>query len=489
MAASAVVATRSFLRRRGGVIVAAPIATASRHQDGCIQRHCGGVVHGMPLAARAPQLLAFQRRGLAAATVGPPTQAAAMIQSAYPEGSMAQSILERCQEAAVSRGVDVAATYEPWLPVDLMQTMILDFHEAVGCSWAAAIVGTCLGIRLILLPLSVLALRGNREKALLQPRFNELIEKQKTLNLEGNQEKVQEVTKELQAFTQKHGRFFMLKGVWNVIFLQVPLYITAFAAMRGLASHPDMFRGFAMESPLWLDSLALADPYALLPLMTGAMMLTNIEIFGAPDAELASMQQQVSSQFGERNTEDNPFLKYHKYILRGSMILFVPLTWSFPSGVFIFMSTNFVSTMLQNQVLKLPAIERLLELPPTPEAVAEAARAAKLADSGPPGLLALGTTLGGARGNHAVNGLRLNVVDGNSNNSGSAYRNGGGHVQQQQSQQLQQLQQGLLGTSTDAILGERNSRNTHGQVQFKRVGDLQVSSRFEVKRDVRHSAG
>merc|ERR1719195_762552 len=305
--------------------------------------------------------------------------------------------------------------------------------------------------------------------------------------MEGNQEKINEVTKELQAFTQKHGRVFMLKGIWNVLFLQVPLYITAFTAMRGLACHPDLFRGFAMESRLWLDSLALADPYALLPMLTGAMMLTNIEIFGAPDAELASMQQQVSSQFGERNTEDNPFLKYHKYILRGSMVLFVPLTWSFPSGVFIFMSTNFASTMIQNQVLKMPAIERLLELPPTPEAVAEAARAAKLADSGPPGLLALGTTLGGGRDNHAVNGLRLNVIDGNSSNSGRLYRSGGENALQKQ--RHEQQQQRLRGPSAAVTVDGRGSTSTHGQVKFKRVGDLQVSSHFEVKRERRHSAG
>merc|ERR1711956_21488 len=112
---------------------------------------------------------------------------------------------------------------------------------------------------------------------------------------------------------------------------------------------------------------------------------------------------------------------------------------------------------------------------------AEGARAAKLSDSGPPGLLALGTTLGGR--DSAVNGLRLNVIDGNSN-SGRPYRNGGEHALQKQRQQ-----QRLHGLSAAATVDRRGSTSTHGQVQFKRVGDLQVSSHFEVKRERRHSAG
>merc|ERR1712060_211628 len=100
-------------------------------------------------------------------------------------------------------------------------------------------------------------------------------------------EKLGECAKKLQEFTQKHGRFFMLKGTWNLICFQMPLYITAFAAMRGLASHPDIFRGFAMEAPGWLDSLALQDPYAILPVFTAAIMLTNIELFGSIDTEVS----------------------------------------------------------------------------------------------------------------------------------------------------------------------------------------------------------
>jgi len=282
----------------------------------------------------------------------------------YPEGSPAEALLARCLEAAVSRGVDVTAPYEPWLPVDLMQTLLVDIHEATGCSWFAAIMLAVLGIRIVTLPISVAAVRAGREKAVIQPKFEALMQKQKSMSISSNQEQAARVEKELGQFTQKHGRFFMLKGTGNLILFQMPLYMTAFASMRGFANHPDLFRGFAMESPLWLDSLALSDPYALLPLLTAAMFVTNTELFGSIDTEVAQAAPTVSESTSSQVTGESTFKKYQKWIMRGSAVFFVPMTWNFPAGVFVFMSTNTVLSSLQNVVLRLPALERLLEIPP-----------------------------------------------------------------------------------------------------------------------------
>lgn len=319
---------------------------------------------------------------------GPLNESVAKAQASYPDGSMSQQLLEKCLEAALSRGTDLSIEYKPWLPVDLMQTLLVDVHEAAGCSWLTAIVIACLAIRVVSLPISVAAIRGTREKALLQPKYNELTIKQQQYATAGDQEKSAEVQKQIQEFQTKHGKLFMLKGTWNLMCFQMPLYITAFAAIRGLASHPDVFRGFAMEAPLWLDSLALADPYAILPCMTAAIMLTNIELFGSIDSEI--VPQKSSSELSAVSGQ-NPLMKYQKHIMRGSALMFVPFTWGFPSGVFVFMSTNMLASAVQNRVLKLPFVERALELPPTAEEVAKTA--ALLRNAGLPALVPLGDTL------------------------------------------------------------------------------------------------
>lgn len=303
----------------------------------------------------------------------------------YPKDSPSSHLLERCLEAAVARGVDVDAPYEPWLPVDLMQTLLLDVHEALGCSWFSSIIIAVIGIRVISLPVSIAAIRGSREKALIQPKFAALMERQKMATAEGNQEKAGEVSKQLQDFTQKHGRLFMLKGTGNLIFFQVPLYITAWQAMLGFASHPDLFRGFAMEAPLWLDSLALADPYYFYPMLTAAVMLTNAELFGSIDTEASSVS--MDGLQGPQAALE----KYRPWIMRGSMVFFLYFTMSMPAGVFVFMSTNLVTASLLNRLLKEPALERLLEVPPPPDTVKDTAIAGVFVS--PSHLTPLGSTL------------------------------------------------------------------------------------------------
>lgn len=308
---------------------------------------------------------------------------------------MSQNLLQKCSEAALGRGTDVAAEYHPWLPVDIFQTMLVDIHEYAGCSWMTAIIFTCLGIRLISLPITVSAMRGAREKAILQPEFQELTAKQNALQLEGDQEKTQEIQKKIQAFTQKHGKFFMLRGTGNLLLFQMPLYVTAFAAIRGIANHPDIWRGFAMESPLWLDSLALQDPYYILPVLTGAIMMTNTELFGSIDTEAAAASpmgetSEPAANAGPAAVGQNTLQKYQKHFMRGSAIMFIPLTMSFPAGVFVFMSTNMLSSTFQNRLLRNPTMERLLELPPRVEELKAQNLTIK---SGVPALAPLGLAL------------------------------------------------------------------------------------------------
>lgn len=322
------------------------------------------------------------RRGI----MGPAGPTQALVDAAgYPADSMSRNLLLRCMDEAVLRGIDVTSVYTPWLPVDVMQTLIINVHDGMGCSWFMSIVVACLGIRVVTLPVSIAAIRGAREKALIQPEFQKLTEQQRQLSMEGNQQKAQEVAKKLQAFTQKHGKLFMLKGSWNLICFQMPLYITAFAAMRGFANYPDVFRGFAMEAPLWLDSLALSDPYCLMPLFTASLMLTNTELHGSIDTEVSQ-----ASPLAEVGGQPATMQKYQKWVMRGAAVMFIPMTWNFPAGVFVFMSTNMLCSSFQNRILRLPALERLLEIP----ALAKDQEAANIAASkGPPALLPLAGTV------------------------------------------------------------------------------------------------
>merc|ERR1711972_945570 len=166
--------------------------------------------------------------------------------------------------------------------------------------------------------------------------------------------------------------------------------------MRGFANHPDIFPGFAMESPLWLDSLALPDPCAVLLMLTAVIMLTNTELFGSIDTE-ASQANPLADVTGPGG--QGTFQKYQKWVMRGAAVLFVPMTWNFPAGVFVFMSTNLLVSSVQNRVLKLPALERLLEIPMTAERQKEIEA---IAATGPPALLPINRSLAMAKAIQAM---------------------------------------------------------------------------------------
>eukprot|EP00933_Yihiella_yeosuensis_P017713 TRINITY_DN14759_c0_g1_i1.p1 TRINITY_DN14759_c0_g1~~TRINITY_DN14759_c0_g1_i1.p1 ORF type:complete len:463 (-),score=46.08 TRINITY_DN14759_c0_g1_i1:63-1451(-) len=346
-----------------------------------------------------PKVVGLQARLI---STGPVTQHVA--NAGYPENSMTQGLLDKCMEAALGRGVNATAEYHPWLPVDLFQTMLVDIHEYAGCSWFAAITFACIGIRIITLPISIGAIRGAREKAIIQPEFNELMNKQQAASASGDSQKSTDIQQKMQAFQQKHGKFFMLKGTGNLILFQMPLYITAFAAIRGISSHPDKFPGFAMEAPLWLDSLALADPYCILPLLTSAIMLTNTELFGSIDTETAaaSPMNETENQAPSSSMAmgQSTMQKYQKHFMRAGAVMFIPFTMSFPSGVFVFMSTNMITSTLQNRILRHPALERALEIPPRPEETAGAL--ARHNAAGPPALVPLAMALPRVPKNHLL---------------------------------------------------------------------------------------
>eukprot|EP00438_Fugacium_kawagutii_P033667 Skav204064 [mRNA] locus=scaffold3:453706:456303:- [translate_table: standard] len=87
--------------------------------------------------------------------------------------------------------------------------------------------------------------------------------------------------------------------------------------------------------------------------------LTNQEVFGSVDMEAPTTESTTDTPGGPGTMQ-----KYAKWFSRASALVFIPFTSGFPAGVFIFMCTNMVTAALQNRVLRNPAVERWLEIPP-----------------------------------------------------------------------------------------------------------------------------
>jgi len=277
-----------------------------------------------------------------------------------PPGSTADVLMQRCIEQAGESGF-VTETYDPWTNVDLVQTLIISLVDNFGISWFTAIMVSSVLLRLVTFPLAVRGIRGSREKSRARPEFDALFKlQQEAINDKSSKKaagKQEEVRNQMDAFQKKYGSpyFFPFKGTWPIMLVQVPLYLTVFRSMKGFADHPHLFPDLALESPLWLESLALPDPTYVLPSISVGLMLLNLQLYGSLDAGAESLNS--------KKHDNESLQKWAPYIVRASVFLILPFSGGMPSAVFVYMATNTVVVGLQNMLLKLPSVEAFLEFP------------------------------------------------------------------------------------------------------------------------------
>jgi len=295
----------------------------------------------------------------------------AVVPSQFPIGSPAHAVLDQAIAIAEDAGYSLTEQYAPYLPIDIMQTFVMLIIENTGLTWTSGIVLSAFMIRLLTLPVSIRSIRSAREKSKHMPEFNAVMKRLQEATQAKDDRAVKKAQEQQQKFNEKHGTFFPLKGSLFIITVQMPVFVTAFQAMRGFAFHPTMFSSYAMEAPLWLDSLALADPYAGLPILLSCVMLTNIQLFGGMDA--GGMESQPADAGAAMAAT---MQKYMPYFMRGAALCFIPLTWNMPAGVFVYLLTSSSFALAQNVVLRQPEVEQLLSLPPRakPQTVAGAAK-------------------------------------------------------------------------------------------------------------------
>ena len=106
--------------------------------------------------------------------------------------------------------------------------------------------------------------------------------------------------------------------------------------VSGMCTHPEAFRSFALDAPGWLDSLALPDPYGILPAISILAVLSNIEFSTRAFAKLRSVP------LTEKEKSDE---QYMLLVLRGATMLFAPMTMWLPSCMYVMLVSNNLMTL------------------------------------------------------------------------------------------------------------------------------------------------
>ena len=193
----------------------------------------------------------------------------------------------------------------------ILYWLLLSIHGLVG-SWGLAIIGLTLLVKLVFFPLTQKSFRSQQEMKAIQPLLNELREKYKD-------------DREMQA--QEQMRLFKEHGVNPMsgclpMLIQMPIW---FALYSTLLYSVDLYRS---EFLVWHD-LSAQDPYAVLPLVVGILML--IQQWMTPMTGMDPAQQ-----------------KLFKFM----PVIFIFIMFSLPSGLCLYITVNSVLSIAQQQLIK-----------------------------------------------------------------------------------------------------------------------------------------
>ena len=192
--------------------------------------------------------------------------------------------------------------------------VLLWIHTAIG-NWGWAIILFTLLVKLVLFPLSYKGMMSMQKLKDLAPKMKELREKYKDDPAKLNM-KMMEMYK-------KHGANPM--GGCLPMLLQIPVF---FALYRVLLN-ADELQG-AVWIPGWIENLAAADPYYILPILMGASMWFQQKI--TPNNFTDPLQEKIFQWFP---------------VIMALMFIIMP----FPSGLVLYWVVNNIFTIGQQYVI------------------------------------------------------------------------------------------------------------------------------------------
>lgn len=144
------------------------------------------------------------------------------------------------------------------------------------------------------------------------------------------------------------------------ILVQAPVFISFYFAISRMS---EGLPSFKTGGDFWFTDLSMADPTYAMPVLSAATFLLSIELGGAAGAMGG----------GPEGAENDPQQMYMKWFMRGLGVAMVPLTASFPAGVFVYWITTNMFSFGQMMVLKVPLIKKLAAIPEIPKAPVTAA--------------------------------------------------------------------------------------------------------------------
>ena len=228
------------------------------------------------------------------------------------------------------------------------QAVLTTVHDVSGAPWWLTIVMTTLSVRLAFIPLMVMQQGSMARMQKIKPQIDHLTKMMREAGdrgIRGGEDQAK-YAGQLQALLAKHK-----VAPWRTMvsaIAQIPVWMTFFFTLRGMLGRTNDVAGFDTGGLLWFPDLTAADPYYVLPAVTGGTfyLMASMDPSGAPpdpkDEQKAKMRM----------------------AMKVVAVAMVPLTASFESGVFVYWTTSNALTVGQTALLRMPAARAAIGMPP-----------------------------------------------------------------------------------------------------------------------------
>jgi YidC/Oxa1 family membrane protein insertase len=195
---------------------------------------------------------------------------------------------------------------------------ILDFLARTFHSGGLAVVAFTIGVKTLLLPLTITSIRSSKAMQELQPKIKELQKKY-------GKDRAR-ISQETMKLYQTH-RVNPMAGCLPMV-IQIPIFFGVYRSVRGLSMSD---AGYWHGGFLWLHSLATPDAYHILPILAGVFQF---------------VQTKMMRPSGQGKVQDP------QQAMMNQMMNFMPITvvlfgWRYDSGPVLYWVTQSVYSVVQ----------------------------------------------------------------------------------------------------------------------------------------------
>lgn len=223
-------------------------------------------------------------------------------------------------------------------PVGLIENLTEFISASTGMPWAVGIALTTVLLRATMLPLIVKSMRNNVKLTNIGPEMQLLAERLKAAGKSGDKSATALYSSKLQKLMEDNDCHPLRSFV--PILVQMPLFISVFFAIRKMAELP--VESLKHGGYLWFTDLTLQDPYYALPFIASCTMFLSIEL----------------GSEGVKHSQ--PMVKN---LLRAMPFVLLPVSASFPTGLFMYwISANLIS-LSQVLLFRVPFLRTALKIP------------------------------------------------------------------------------------------------------------------------------